>query len=124
MSRKDIQQNFSSYCGIEEEKSKQIKNVVPNPVKKKNANTLRDYSKKEDRSPLPYQSKLLAQIEDNNIETETPCSLALKILKVRRNSKEGLQVQNMINVADFNMSGDDSEESEDGDEDLARSSID
>ena len=124
MSRKDIQQNFSSYCGIEEEKSKQIKNVVPNPVKKKNANTLRDYSKKEDRSPLPYQSKLLAQIEDNNIETETPCSLALKILKVRRNSKEGLQVQNMINVADFNMSGNDSEESEDGDEDLARSSID
>ena len=81
---------------------------------------MKDYSKKEDRSPLPYQSKLLAQIEDNNIETETPCSLALKILKVRRNSKEGLQVKNMLNITDFNMSGDDSEESEDAYEHLAR----
>ena len=95
-------------------------NVVPIPEEKKCAKKVKDYSKKEDRSPLPYQSKLLAQIEDNNIETETPCSLALKILKVRRNSKEGLQVQNMINVADFNMSGDDSEESEDADEHLAK----
>ena len=119
MSRKDVNQNFGNSIKIEEE-SKQIINVVPIPVEKKCAKKVKDYSKKEDRSPLPYQSKLLAQIEDNNIETETPCSLALKILKVRRNSKEGLQVKNMLNIADFNMSGDDSEESEDADEHLAR----
>lgn len=92
MSRKDIQQNFSNSCGIAQEESKQIRNVVSIPVEKKFANKIRDYSKKEDRSPLPYQSKLLAQISDNNIENETPCSLALKILKMRTNSKEGLQV--------------------------------
>ena len=119
MSRKDVKQNFGNSIRIEEE-SKQIINVHPIPVEKKCAKKVKDYSKKEDRSPLPYQSKLLAQIEDNNIENETPCSLALKILKVRRNSKEGLQVKNMLNITDFNMSGDDSEESEDAYEHLAR----